>query len=131
MTEIDIEKYTTDVGLKNLVLVELHLASFSNAPLFCAECLKKHYLILEASSEECIGVCHINKTDVWHRLATWAMKAREDLPNLTQEHADKLKAETRDFRKELEALSGVGVAIAKPFGTAEDPEISTSGHLND
>lgn len=134
MAEIDIEKYTTDILLKNLVLIELHLAEFSNSPLFCAECLSKHYLILSGASQECIGVCYINRTDVWQRLGLWADNARAGLSSLSQEQAEKLKAEARDFRKELEELSGVvlGQRDQDNFvASKKDSEIHTNGHLSD
>ena len=115
--EINIDEYTRDVLIKNLVLLELHYGEFSNAPLFCKSCVEKHLYICEAASQECIGTCKIGG-NVWHRVAKWAYNTRQELPNLTQEQADQLKAEARDFRKELEALSG-------------QPEIHTSGHLTD
>ena len=104
MAEIDIDKYTTDITLKNLVLIELHLAEFSNSPLFCRECLEKHALIISGAASECVGVCKI-APDIWPRLAVWGDKLREALPTLTEEEAEKFKAEAREFRKELQSSS--------------------------
>lgn len=126
---MNIDTYTTNNAIKNLALLEQHLKEFSQAPIFCAECCAKHLYLIEGLSQECIGVCELGES-VWHKLADWASKKRDEIPNLTQDGAEMMAGEARIFRKELEMFimtcDSEGCSIPS-LGHLEN--LSKKGHL--
>ena len=101
---IDIEEYTKDEALKNLIAVETHLEKFGSDPIFCRECLTKHLAYLELLSEECIaGNC--NPKGFYDSMRPWAYNLRKSLDSLTSDNVKKFLKETRDFRKQVEQIS--------------------------
>ena len=99
--EIDIEQYTKNEAFKTLVAIEEHLASFSNAPMFCTACLKKHFLYLEILAEECFPAqCTINP--VLKEIKKWAISLKNSLENLDEKEVENIAIRARDFRKKIE-----------------------------
>jgi len=105
MEEIDIEKYTQHEAYKALTAIEGHLENFSNAPMFCTSCLKKHLAYLEILSEECSPAqCSLNP--IYKEIKDWAIKARNGLDTLGETEVKGLAIKSRDFRKKLEIVDG-------------------------
>lgn len=99
--EIDIGKYTQHEAYKALTAIEGHLENFSNAPMFCTACLKKHLAYLEILAEECSPAqCSLNP--VYKEIKDWAIKARDSLARLGEREVKELAVKSRDFRKKLE-----------------------------
>lgn len=99
--EVDIEQYTKNEAFKTLVAIEEHLASFSNAPMFCTACLKKHFSYLEILAEECFPAqCTINP--VLKEMRTWAISLKNNLENLDEGKIEGIAIRAREFRKKIE-----------------------------
>jgi len=104
----DARKYTVDEAIKNLTAIEGHalaVREFGDV-FFCLECIRKHLYSVWMLADE--GVTFFRKEpEVWRRLGGWAktyvdrLKTEKDL----ETHAEDLKAEARNFRKELDEIS--------------------------
>lgn len=105
MEEVDIEKYTQHEAYKALTAIEGHLENFSNAPMFCTACLKKHLAYLEILAEECSPAqCSLNPA--YKEIKDWAIKARNALDTLSETEVKELAIKSRGFRKKLETMNG-------------------------
>ena len=99
--ELDVEQYTKNEAFKTLVAIEEHLASFSNAPMFCTACLRKHFSYLEILAEECFPAqCTINP--VLKIIREWAISLKNNLENLDEKKIEEIAIQAREFRKRIE-----------------------------
>jgi len=99
--EIDVEQYTKNEAFKTLVAIEGHLESFSNAPMFCTACLKKHFSYLEILAEECFPAqCTINP--ILKKIKEWAISLKNNLENLDEKKIQDIAIQARDYRRKIE-----------------------------
>lgn len=104
---IDIEKYTQDEVYKNLIAVEGHLEKFSQAPLFCRACLRKHAAYIEILCEECEPAeCKLNP--LYKEIRTYALELKTNLPSLDKEKVKRFLEQNRHFRKQIEIEEETG-----------------------
>lgn len=105
--EIDIEEYTKNEIYKNLIAVEGHLEKFSQTPLFCKACLRKHAAYVEILCEECEPAkCILNP--LYEEIKPWAIELKGSLQSLDKEKVDKFLERARGFRKQLEVKEELG-----------------------
>ena len=106
--------YTVNELEKNLALAEIHAKQFGSDPLFCSDCLRKHFIIIEGLAEEAVNFTNnVSEKGYFSKVAELMRVFKAKVPELDGGSALVMSEGIRKIRKVLNAP-----AIAKEIYTA-------------